>query len=533
VGPGTLVADRFEVVRALARGGMADLYEAIDKTTDERVALKVLREELSKDPEVLTRFHREARAAGAIRDPNVAEVFECGTTERNRPFIVMELLEGNDLARELDMRGVLPADEAVKLIIEACQGMIAAHEAGIVHRDLKPSNLFLAHHGGRRVLKVLDFGISKFVAAADENVTLTKALFGSPLYMSPEQFRSAKAADHRSDVWSLGVIFYELLTGLPPFVAENAPAVGLAITKDPHLPPSERRPSLSRSIDTVIAGALQKNPAHRYQTMKELLRALEDLVPRSRDDTPTRLNALTPAALAAASGSVRPPVVAARPQSSKPPSPPIIADPTTQMAATIDEPPSSLELTHDLTRAVPTQPSVPSPAAPSSPPPLEVDASRGSEPRSFALSNPSGTTGGGTTSQPPLSYAPPMRKRDGRLLWAALGGIVVIGIGAFLASRGPATPAPPADTGPAVGASTAAPSPTTAVPARPALPPGASPTPAPSASETFETEPAAGASATDVDELPPASTGKGKSKTGKSNTGKPKGGGGLYHPSGI
>ena len=529
------MADRFEVVRALARGGMADLYEAIDKTTDKRVALKVLREELSKDPEVLTRFQREARAAGAIRDPNVAEVFECGTTEKNRPFIVMELLEGNDLARELDMRGVLPADEAVKLIIEACQGMIAAHEAGIVHRDLKPSNLFLAHNGGRRVLKVLDFGISKFVAAADENVTLTKALFGSPLYMSPEQFRSAKAADHRSDVWSLGVIFYELLTGLPPFVAENAPAVGLAITKDPHLPPSERRPSLSKSIDTVISGALQKNPAHRYQTMKELLRALEDLVPRGRDDTPTRLNALVMSPIPSGqTGSVRPPAVA-RVASSKPPAPRV---PLETVELRIDEPTTAgLELTHDLTSAAPTQPSVRPPAvasapppAPSSPPP-DADASRGSEPRSFALSNPSGATSAGAASQPPLSYAPPMRKRDGRLVWAALGAIVVIGIGAFLATRSPAAPAAPADTAVAAGASTAAPGPTTATTTQPD-PPGTSATPAPSASETVETEPAASASATDVDELPPAPNGKGKSKTGKSKTGKSKGGG-LYHPNGI
>ncbi len=527
------MADRFEVVRALARGGMADLYEAIDKTTDERVALKVLREELSKEPEVITRFNREARAAGAIRDPNVAEVFECGTTEKNRPFIVMELLEGNDLARELDMRGVLPAEEAVKLIIEACQGMIAAHEAGIVHRDLKPSNLFLAHQGGRRVLKVLDFGISKFVAAADENVTLTKALFGSPLYMSPEQFRSAKAADQRSDVWSLGVIFYELLTGLPPFVAENAPAVGLAITKDPHLPPSERRPSLSKSVDVVIAGALQKNPAHRYQTMKEFLRALHDLLPRGRDDTPTRLNALVTPALvgspvAPATGSVRPPVVVARAQSSKPPAPPVVADPTTQSAVTLDEPSSSLELTHDLNSAAPTQPSVRPPA---SAPPPDGDPSRASEPRSFALSNPSGSSGAGAPSQPPLSYAPPMRKRDGRLVWVALGAIVVVGVGAFLASRGPAAPAAPEDPALAAAASTATAAPTGA-PAPPDPTPPTSASPAPSASDAVETEAVPDASGTVVDELPPAAAGKGKSKTGKSKTGKPKGGG-LYHPSGI
>ena len=288
MGPGSLVADRFEIVRPLAKGGMADVFEATDVETGSRVALKVLREELTTDPDTLVRFRREAQAAGQIRHPHVALVFDCGVTDRNRPFIVMELLEGNDLARELDIRGVLPIDEAVRIIVEAARGMVAAHDAGIVHRDLKPSNLFLAHTGGRRVTKVLDFGISKFVAQVDEHVTLTKALFGSPLYMSPEQFRSAKSADHRSDIWSLGVILYETLTGLPPFVRENAPAVGLAVTKEPHVPPTQRRRSLPAAVDTIVAGALQKAPRDRYQSMTELLHALEALTPRAREDTPTQ-----------------------------------------------------------------------------------------------------------------------------------------------------------------------------------------------------------------------------------------------------
>ena len=267
MGPGSIIADRFEIVRSLARGGMADIFEAIDANTGDRVALKVLREELTQDADTLVRFRREAQAAGSIRHPNVARVFDCGATEKNRPFLVMELLEGRDLASELDARGVLPLADAVRIVAEACRGMVAAHEVGIIHRDLKPSNLFLTQEGGRTVTKVLDFGISKYVAKVDESVTLTKALFGSPLYMSPEQFRSAKAADHRSDIWSLGVIFYEMLTGLPPFVAENAPSVGLAVTREAHVPPSQRRRSLPKAVDLVIDGALKKDPRERYPSM--------------------------------------------------------------------------------------------------------------------------------------------------------------------------------------------------------------------------------------------------------------------------
>jgi serine/threonine-protein kinase len=292
VGPGSVVAGRYEIVRQIARGGMADIFEANDERQRERVVLKILREELSSDAEVLARFHREARAASQLDSPYVARILDFGATDDNRPFMAMELLEGNDLARELDLRGVLPLAEAAKHITQACAGMIVAHDAGIVHRDLKPSNLFLAMEGGRRTIKVLDFGISKITRQQDENITLTKALFGSPLYMSPEQFRSAKAADVRSDIWSLGVILYEMLTGLPPFVAENAPAVGLAITKEPHVPPSIRRTELPKAVDQVIDGALEKDPAKRYQSARELLRAVETLLPNAREDTPTRLNLL-------------------------------------------------------------------------------------------------------------------------------------------------------------------------------------------------------------------------------------------------
>jgi serine/threonine protein kinase len=280
------VADRYEVVRLLARGGMADVYDARDKKSGGRVALKVLREGLSKDPEVVTRFQREVRAVSSLKSGHVVRVFDCGTTTRNRPFMVLEFLSGADLGKELAKRGAIPLAEAAQYLTHACHAMIEAHDAGIIHRDLKPSNLVLAEEGGKRVLKIVDFGISKLRRdTQSEDITNTHALFGSPLYMSPETFRSAKGADERSDIWSLGVIFYEMITGVPPFAAENAIAVGLAVTRQAHTPPSLRKPGLPGATDVVVARALKKDPKERYQTMRELLAALEVFTPRGRNET--------------------------------------------------------------------------------------------------------------------------------------------------------------------------------------------------------------------------------------------------------
>jgi serine/threonine-protein kinase len=165
----------------------------------------------------------------------------------------------------------------------------------VVHRDLKPANLFLVDEDGKRTLKVLDFGISKVTRGpTDGNATFTEALFGSPLYMSPETFRSAKAADVRSDIWSLGVIFYEMLTGVQPFVAEHAMAVGLSVTREAQIPPSQRRANLPRATDVVVERALKKNPDERYQSVREMLAALEVFLPRGRNDTMTLAQVVAP-----------------------------------------------------------------------------------------------------------------------------------------------------------------------------------------------------------------------------------------------
>lgn len=247
------------------------LARHLDLRTD--VAIKILRAHAMRDAEHIARFDREARVAASLKSPHVTRILDVGH-HRGLPFMVMELLVGNDLAKELEQRGPLPVGEAVGYLLQACEAMIEAHDAGIIHRDLKPENLFLATVGGSRILKVLDFGISKFQEAEEVRVTQTQSSFGTPLYMSPEQVRSTKNVDARADIWSLGVIAHELLTGEPPFAGETAAAVAVAITVEAYPPLSPRRGDVPPELDRVVARALEKNRDDRFASVRELANAL-------------------------------------------------------------------------------------------------------------------------------------------------------------------------------------------------------------------------------------------------------------------
>ncbi len=295
----------YEILRTIGSGGMGDVYQARRVADGQFVAIKVLREDLIKETEAVARFRREARAAAALKSPHAARIFTVGEATTRQPFIVMEYLDGLDLMNEIDTRGALPAPEAVAYVAQACHAMIEAHSLGIVHRDLKPPNLFLAREGNRRVVKVLDFGISKVSQLVDGHVTSTQMSFGSPLYMSPEQIRSTKLVDGRSDVWSLGVILYEALTGEPPFVGETPGALAVVISVEPHLPPSQKRPDLPRGLDAVIDGALQKDPKRRFASVQDFLRALEPYLPRDASGRPTTI--VEPPPLPASYQAARPP----------------------------------------------------------------------------------------------------------------------------------------------------------------------------------------------------------------------------------
>src|SRR6266511_1188050 len=218
---GEILAEQYRVERVQGVGGMGVVVVATHLQLEERVAIKVLVKEALGNAEAVARFAREARAAVKIKSEHVARVIDVGTLETGAPYMVMEYLEGGDLSQVLQSRGALPVEDAVEYVLQTCEAIAHAHVLGIVHRDLKPANLFLIRRpDGTAAIKVLDFGISKVMPAkgssSDNAMTRTRAVMGSPLYMSPEQMTSTRDVDGRTDIWALGVILYELLSGQPP-----------------------------------------------------------------------------------------------------------------------------------------------------------------------------------------------------------------------------------------------------------------------------------------------------------------------------
>ncbi len=281
---GAVLAGKYRVDRVLGEGGMGVVVAAVDLQLERRVAIKFLLPEYSQQHEAAQRFLREARAAVKIQSEHVARVIDVGTMESGAPYMVMEYLEGGDLAALLDERKALPAEEAVAYVLEACDAIAEAHSVGIVHRDLKPANLFLARQPDGSVrIKVLDFGISKALVTSttgiDPSLTRTSSMMGSPLYMSPEQMKSAKHVDPRTDVWALGVILYELLTGEPPFYAESIPELSAKVLLDEPVPIRSVRGEIPEALESAVNRALAKDPAARFANVAEFASALAPFGP--------------------------------------------------------------------------------------------------------------------------------------------------------------------------------------------------------------------------------------------------------------
>ncbi len=276
--PGAVIDGKYRVDAVIGRGGVGLVVAATHVAIDQRVAIKMIRDDVPMQHELLDRFHREARAAVMIRSEHVARVLDVGRLPTGRPYIVMEYLEGEDLERVIG-RGAMPCTAAVDLALQTCEALAAAHRAGIIHRDLKPSNLFLTRRpDGAPLIKVLDFGISKIqplTAARHGRPVETTSIMGSPGYMAPEQMKSTRNVDARADIWSVGAVLYEMLVGQPAFEGSTMLEVLNAIATCDPIPPSQRQPGVPAALDFVIARCLAAEPEGRFNDVAELAVALQ------------------------------------------------------------------------------------------------------------------------------------------------------------------------------------------------------------------------------------------------------------------
>ncbi|HJL18184.1 MAG TPA: serine/threonine-protein kinase [Sandaracinaceae bacterium LLY-WYZ-13_1] len=260
---GRVVEGKYRIEKLIGRGGMGAVFRAVNTRIDKAVALKVLYRGYARGSDAERRFLREARIAGSLGHPHIVEVFDLGHLDDGKPFQVMELLEGQSLAERIQTDGALPEHEVLEIADQVLSALEAAHERGVIHRDLKPENVFLTRWRGATVAKLLDFGVSKSLAEHTLSITRTGVVVGTPYYMSPEQARGQGEVDHRIDVWAMGVLLYEAVTGVLPFNAQSVEKLLTKILTRRPVAPTRFRARLTPEVEALILDALAFEPDDR------------------------------------------------------------------------------------------------------------------------------------------------------------------------------------------------------------------------------------------------------------------------------
>ena len=491
IATGAVIAGRYRLDKRLAVGGMGSLWTAQHTQLDTPVAIKFMDPNHAGSAMGRTRFEREAKTAASLKSAHVVQVHDYGV-EDDRPYIVMELLQGEDLGKRLKRERRLSLQVTSSILTQIARGLRRAHDAGLIHRDLKPPNIFMARGDDEEVVKILDFGIAKDTMGAKLGEgTQTGELMGSPHFMSPEQIRSSKDIDHRSDLWSLGVILFRALTGALPFQGDAIGAVIAHILADPIPAPSSVYPSLSPIVDAYFARAFSRDPATRFQSAREMAESFAALVveasgaprgtsPSTYPPPDSGLLAFTPAPFTPAPFTPRPSAAA-------------IEAMTAPVAVRMIAPSlAPMDLAPAPRASVPSFPGTPAPLDPvftPRPPTYSATGEVTAAPESHGAATPTG--GGITATGGPLiqSAMPPSLKpaRSGST-WLGVGAaaLLLVGSGVAFMARGPSAPAP--TLGAAPSANAADPTPTAS-----AESPAAALAPAPSASAVASAAPSASA----------------------------------------
>ena len=271
--PGSTLGSNLVLEREIGSGAMGAVWLAENTALRSKVAVKVLQRSLGTDASTLARFQQEARAVASIDSPHVVKIFDFGMTPSSEPYIVMELLRGRDLREIIERDGPLPPERAAHVIRQLCRALGRAHAQGIIHRDIKPANVFVVESDGEPFVKVLDFGIARYLAETNLGMTTTGAVVGTPYYMSPEQFVDPRSIDHRSDLWSVAVVAYGCLLGRLPFLGNTVGALSVAVHQGTYAAPSQVDPRFSPALDAFFQRAFQLSPDQRYQSANELAAA--------------------------------------------------------------------------------------------------------------------------------------------------------------------------------------------------------------------------------------------------------------------